>query len=389
MAKKISVGIDIGTETTRVFVLEKNNDGLHPNVLGVGYSPTLGMRFGYIVNQKQVCQSLKMAIKDAEKKCGDIRIKKAYISIDGASLMSAYSVGSTIIGKADGEITHLDISKAIQNSEENLDIANRKIIEKIPTQYRLDGKVIAVRPDGMKGIKLESRTLYITCLKQNIEDLISVLAEVDIEPIEVIPGPVANANVVLSDTQKIAGSAVLDIGSETTSLVVYENNLPISIVVFPIGGTEITKHIAIACQTEIENAEKIKQGIIQPNIPKRRIDEIVDSRLTDIFLAVENHLKKIKKDRLLAGGIVILGNSAYLPKTEELARHNLKLPAKIGPSENSIGAQYKIQDLALYKSLGLAYSYTENKIQEEDHTNKGNIKQAKSFLKQILSQLLP
>jgi predicted adenylyl cyclase CyaB len=72
-------------------------------------------------------------------------------------------------------VTHLDISKALADSEENLEILNKKIIHIIPTGYKLDGKDIHGRPEGMKGVKLEVKTLFITCLKQNIEDLITAL----------------------------------------------------------------------------------------------------------------------------------------------------------------------------------------------------------------------
>lgn len=390
MAKRISVGIDIGTHTTRVIVLEHKNGESSPSLLGIGHSNTEGVRLGYITNIKNVSSSIRHAISNAEKNCGDIKIKKAYISIGGISLLSVTSVGSAIISKADGEITHLDVNKAISNSEENLDIPNRKIIQSMPIQYKLDGKEIHGRPEGMRGIKLEVKNLYITCLKQNIEDLVTAAAEAGIEILDIIPAPIATSNAVLTEKQKIVGSALLDIGAETVSICVFENNTPVSVAVFPIGGMDITKDVALGFRIDIDEAENIKLGSLMGNFPKKKLDEIIDARLTDIFELVENHLKRIKKNGLLPAGIIITGGGSYIQKIDEYAKRDLRLPARIGPVDSSIDSKFKIKDASWYTALGLALSLKNNQVNYDDNNIlKGNIKQAREFFGSIFKQLLP
>ena len=238
MTKKITIGIDIGTSLTRVVVMEWTKENQFPNVIGVGLAETSGLRSGYINNVKQVSQSVRQAIILAEKASG-IKIRRACVAIETINLSSAISHGSTIISKADKEITHLDISKAISQAEEGLDLNNRKIIHTIPISFKLDGKEIYGRPEGLKGIKLEVKTLFVTCLKQNIEDLVSALAEIDVEVVDIIATPIASSLLLLSEKQKIAGCALLDIGAETVSLAVFEDNLLISLQIFSIGGIDI------------------------------------------------------------------------------------------------------------------------------------------------------
>lgn len=383
-------GIDIGTHSVKVIVMGFDKDKKEPVVLSTGTAPTIGMRFGYITNIDSVTESIKKAVKQAENVLG-IKIRKAYVSIGGISLSSTLSTGSVIISKADQEITNLDVLKVISNSEENLDITNKKIIHTIPIGYKLDGKDIYARPEGLKGIKLEVKTLFITCLKQNIEDLITclTLAKIDIE--EIIASPIVTANVLLGNKQKVAGCVLVDIGAETVSTAIFENNLPISVSVFPIGSMDITKDIALGLKISLEEAESIKLGsVIGADYSKKKIDEIIEARLGDIFELVENQLKRFKRNELLPAGVIITGNGSSIKNIEEIARTLLKLPTKVGPTDSTLNTKYKIRDASWYSALGLALSSSDEFGNDQSNNNmKGNMKEVKSFFKSIFSQLLP
>lgn len=383
-------GIDIGTHSTKVVVVGFDKGKQEPVVLATGVSPTMGMRFGYITNVDTVASSIKKAVKQAENILG-IRIKRAYVSIGGISLTSTFSTGSVIISKADQEITNLDVTKVISNSEENLDILNKKIIHTIPISYKLDGKDIYARPEGLRGIKLEVKTLFITCLKQNIEDLITALtlAKIDIE--EILASPIVTGNVLLGNKQKIAGCILMDIGAETVSTAVFENNLPISVSVFPIGSMDITKDIALGLKISLEEAESIKLGSVTGgNYSQKKVDEIVEARLSDIFELVGNQLKRLKRFELLPAGIIITGNGSYINNMEEIARNQLRLPVKIGPIDSSLNNKFKVRDASWYTALGLALSGTDSFSNDQLNSSiSGNIKEVKSFFKSIFSQLLP
>ncbi len=383
-------GIDIGTHTTKVVVAGFDKDKNEPMILATGTSETKGMRFGYITNTDEVTKSIKKAVKQAENTLG-IKIKKAYVSIGGISLSSNIANGSVIISKADQEITNLDVSKVISNSEENLDIINKKIIHTIPIGYKLDGKDIYVRPEGLKGIKLEVKTLFITCLKQNLDDLITSLslAKIDIE--EISASPIITGNILLNNKQRTAGCILVDIGAETVSSVVYENNLPISLNVFPIGSMDITKDIALGLKISLEEAESIKLGsVIGGDYSKKKIDEIIEARLSDMFELVGNQLKRLKRNELLPAGIIITGNGSAINNIEQIARTQLKLPSKIGPIDSTLNNKYKIRDASWYTAVGLALSPIDESADNFLNNSFGsNIKEVKSFFKSILSQLLP
>jgi len=386
----ITVGIDVGTHSTKVVVVGFDKNKNEPAILATGLSETKGMRFDYVTNVDAVAESIQKAVKQAENILG-VKIKRAHVSIGGISLSSSVSVGSVIISKADQEITNLDVAKVIANSEENLDVLNKKIIHTIPISYKLDGKDIYARPEGLRGIKLEVKTLFVTCLKQNIEDLITAfgLAKIDIE--EITASPLITGNILLNNKQKVAGCVLVDIGAETVSVAVFENNLPISVLVSPIGSMDITKDIALGLKISLEEAESVKLGsVIGGDYSKKKIDEIIEARLGDIFELVENNLKRLKRSELLPAGVILTGGGSAINKIEDVARSQLKLPAKVGPADYSLNNKFKIRDNSWYTALGLALSGSDE-YQGDQFPNRSNenIKEVKNFFKSIFSQLLP
>jgi cell division protein FtsA len=391
MAKNnTTVGIDIGTHTTRVVVVSYNKETDTSDIVATGQAATSGMRSGYITNTEHVAGSIKRAVAQAEHVLGT-KIRKAYVSIGGISLGSVVSVGSVIISKADQEVTHLDISKALADSEENLDLINKKIIHVIALGYKLDGKEIHGRPEGMHGAKLEVKTLFVTCLKQNIEDLVTAFALTGIEVLDVVASPVAESLVLLGTKQKTAGCAVVDIGAETVGLAVFENNILLSLQVFAIGSMDITKDVALGLRIALEEAESIKLGsVVGGDYPKKKIDEIIEARLGDIFELIGNHLKRIRRNELLPAGIILTGGGCQINHIEEIAKSQLKLPARVGPSDPAVSNMFKVRDQSWYVALGLALSEGDSPSQATLHSSIGdNVKQVKGFFSSLLSQLLP
>jgi len=166
MARFISAGIDIGTHNTRVVVVEAdNNSNRKFKVIGKGIAESRGLRHGYIVNLDDAVGGIQEARKEAEKAAG-VKIKKALISIGGIGVESTTTSSSTIISHANGEVTSTDVEKIIELSEKNITQTNKKIIHRFPLFFKLDNKEILGRPHGMRGMKLETRVLFVTCLDQ-------------------------------------------------------------------------------------------------------------------------------------------------------------------------------------------------------------------------------
>ena len=333
IGRDIAVGIDVGTYQVKVIVAEndpKNEKGF-PKILGSGTSESRGVRHGFVTNIKDAASSIKQAVKMAEKSTG-VPIRKAYISVGGVGVSAIISVGGVSVTKADSEITDLDVRRAIDESEKELPtsyIQNRKIIHTVPLEYRVDGKRVLGRPQGLKGLKLEARVLYITCLSHHISDLMLAFEEADIEISDVVASTMAASLVSLSKTQKIAGCVLANIGAETTSIIVFENNIPVSMEVFQIGSNDITNDLALGLKISLEDAELVKMGQGKTaEYSKRKVEEIIVARLSDIFDLIEDHLKKIDRSGLLPAGIILTGGGSGIPNIEEVSKMALRLPSK-------------------------------------------------------------
>ena len=386
--RKITVGIDVGTHTTRVVVSEHIKDVAFPVILGTGATESKGMRHGYIVNSNEIVRSIKRAVAEAEKVSG-VEIKQVVASLGGISLKSEVGTGSAVISKADSEVTALDVDKAVKESEQSLTLLNRRVIFSNLLSCKLDGKEVLGRPEGMKGIKLETKVLYVTALDQHVDDLEAVLLEAGLEVLDIIPAPIAACAIALTERQKTVGVALVNIGAETVSLGVYENGVLIGLHVFSIGSTDITNDIALGLKIPLEEAESIKIGTTIGTYSKKKLDEIIEARLGDIFELVEDYLKKIKRSELLPAGIIMTGGGVGLPVIEEMAKSVLKLPIKIGSGEMVTVAKGKLRDSSWFVSYGLTVLARRYGSNENPGSFGGFVKNAKGGLQTFLKQFLP
>lgn len=335
MKRDIAVGIDIGTHHIKVVVAEPSKKpGNLPRILGVGSAPSKGLRNGYIIHQTDAVRSIRKAIREAQKSSG-IQISRVFLSIGGIGLSSYSSTGSVMISRADSEITDLDIEKVIDESQAQIPTSismNRKVIHTIPVAYKTDGNTVLGDPVGTKAVNLEVETLFVMCLEHHLSELIQAVEDAGVEIIDVMASPLAASLVSLSKSEKIAGCVLVNIGSETVSMVVYENDIPISLEVLPIGSNDITNDIALGLKISLEEAEKVKREIgsgRNPDHPKKKLEEIVSARLSDIFELIEAHLKKIGKSGLLPAGIIMTGGGSGVTTIEDLAKANLNLPSRV------------------------------------------------------------
>jgi cell division protein FtsA len=367
MARKISVGIGIGTYHIKVVVTEdiKTENGEYQHhIIGTGFAESRGLRHGYIININDTVRCIKHALMQAERSSG-IKIKKAYIAVGGIGLSSIVGKGSVPVGRADSEVTDLDTKNVIAAAENDLPksiLNNKKILNAIPIGYKLDNEIVMGRPVGMHGVKLEGKVLFVICLEQHLNDLISAVEKSGIEVADVVASPLAASVVNLSKTQKIAGCILVNIGAETVTLVVYENNVPISLEVFPIGSADITNDIALGFRIPIDEAESIKLGTNSGNKQeKKKLDDIISNKLSDIFNLVEAHLKKIGRSNLLPAGIVLTGGGSLIDAVEGLAKASLKLPSKIASVNfNSNSKNSPLKDPSWSVAYGLSILGLEN-----------------------------
>lgn len=389
MADRIITGIDVGTYQVKVAIVRVSkgkSERALPQIIGTGYAESRGLRNGYIINETDVVRSVRSAVAQAEKAAG-VEVKKAYVGMGGIGIDEITSRGEVITSRADSEITQVDLEKAMQDSEERImeHIPNRKILHAIPLSHKVDNELVLGKPHGMKGTKLEVEALFITTFEQHLNDLINAIESIGITVEDIMASPLAASFVMLTKAQKRAGCVLANIGAETVSIVVFENSTPISIKVFPIGSNDITNDIALGLKIPLEEAEKIKRGgMSSANYSKRKLDEIIAARLTDIFELIDVHLKKIKRDGLLPAGIIITGGGSGVATVQDLAKASLKLPSRIATLDP--GQNGKIRDASWAVAYGLCMWGA------SDSGEEGGISIAKHTKNTIigwLSQFLP
>jgi cell division protein FtsA len=389
MADHIITGIDVGTYHVKVAIARvprgKGERAL-PEIIGTGFAESRGLKSGYIMQESDVARSIKSAIVQAEKSAGVI-VKRAHIAIGSIGLEETYSRGEIIPTRADSEVMNSDLDKVMQDSEERIidHIPNRRILHSIPLRYLIDGQEVLGRPQGMHGTKLEVDSLFITTYEQHVNDLIATIEGIGVYVEDVIASPLAASFVMLSKTQKRAGCVLANIGAETTSVVVFEDSTPISLKIFPMGSNDITNDIALGLKVPLEEAEKIKRGgMTSATFSKKRLDEIINGRLSTIFTLIDTQLKKIKRDGLLPAGIILTGGGSNIHGITDVAKTVLSLPARTATLE--IGKNTKVKDASWAVAYGLCMWGASD---TEESTAIGAVKQTKHSIITWLQQFLP
>ncbi len=329
MGRTIVTGLDVGTASVRVAVCEVIKGARHPKVLALVKTESRGLRRGYVINQEEASQSIRTALAEAERQ-SQTRIKKVFLGLGGVTLESRISDGQVVVSRADAEITDNDINRAIELAESSLtDMANNRVIHTIPISFKLDGKRIPGRPEGMHGTKLEARVLFIVCLDQHLNNLVRSVEMAKVSVNDIVAAPIAAALTSLNTQQKTVGCVLANIGSQTTSLAVFEDGIPVSLQILPIGSMDITNDIALGLRVPLDEAERLKISGDQMFTYRKKLDEIIEARLSDMFDLIEGHLKKIGRSGLLPAGIIITGGGGNIENIAGLAKDELRLPARV------------------------------------------------------------
>lgn len=357
MSRRIATGIDIGTYQVKMVVVEELTDkrgSRQVRIIGTGLSESKGLRHGYIVNKEEVTASIREAKRQAES-VARTPIKAGFLAVGGISLDESRASGFAIISRADQEITSLDIEKAGKAAREAAapGFLNRHVLHSIPLEYRIDGAKVLGDPLGMKGVRLEVDYLFITCLAQHEEALAGAIEDADIEIIDQMASPLAGSYVLLEGDQKMKGCVLANIGAETVSIVVYDEGIPVSVKVFPMGSSHITDDIALGLRISLDEAERVKMGKLTGAMyPRKKVDDFITGRLSMMFALIDKHLKSLGRRGPLPAGIIISGGGSGVGTISDIAKGSLKLPARL--AELRISPDTKIRDATWAVAYGLA-----------------------------------
>jgi cell division protein FtsA len=409
---RIVASLDIGSSKIRtvVGILEDGNPVL--NIIGVGISPSTGLRKGAVIDVEETINNISSALEDAERMAGE-PICHVFLGIGGSRIESINSRGVIAVAKSENEISEEDVDRVLEAAQAVTIPSNRRILRIIPKTFTVDDQKGIKYPVGMTGIRLEVETHIVTGFEPNIKNLEKCVLQSGVDLDDVIPSCLAPSEAVLSKRQKELGVVVVDIGCGSTSVCVFEDGATIHTAVIPVGGENVTNDVAIGLRTSIDTAEKIKieYGTTIPEdineretidlsllskvdthlVSKKQVAEIILARYHEILILVKDELAKINRDGMLPAGVILTGAGSKLPGVIDLARETLNLPSQIGFPQNYDGVVDKIDDPAYATAIGLLI--WGSRFEYRQHSGLGfknmNLKKSFSGMKNWIRKLVP
>ncbi|HEX7265380.1 MAG TPA: cell division protein FtsA [Candidatus Dormibacteraeota bacterium] len=372
--RKRAVGLDLGTSRVAVVIAECDESNGPVSIIGVGESPSDGLRKGVVVNLDKTIASIQAATVAAERMAGQ-RVESAVVSLGGTHLWSQNSTGVVAVASGDREIGEDDVQRVVEASRAVSVASDRQVIHVIPRAYTVDGQEGVRDAIGMMGHRLEVETNIITGAQTAVQNVIKCVhgAGFDIE--DVVCSGLAGGEGVLTTQELDLGVCIVDIGAGTTSVVVYNDGAARHLAVLPVGGNHVTSDIAIGLRTTLDEAESLKlnYGHTLPEVidhgekvdvrqvggdrinalPRRFLAEIIGPRMTEIFQMAREEVRKSGFDGLLPAGVVVTGGGARLMGTTDAAQLVFNTSVRLGQPTGVTGLADRAQGPSFSVSVGL------------------------------------
>ena len=379
------VGLDIGTTKVCVIVGKKSDDG-NIKIIGIGQTPSKGLRKGIVINIDEAVMSIKRAVAYAERMSG-VKIDTVYTGIAGGHIRSYNSSGVVAIKSL--EVAESDIRRVIDAAKAVAIPPDREIIHIIPQEFIVDDQAGIKDPRGMSGTRLEVRVHIVTGSVTSVQNIVKCCQKSGLSVKNIVLQPIASSQAAVLNEEKDLGVGLIDIGGGTTDVAVFVANAIKHTSVISIGGDHITNDLAIGLRTPFKEAEDIKKkygcsltDLVEDDdmvtipgvgdrksreIPKKMLSEIIEPRMEEIFSIVKDNLDKVNLLPMLASGIVLTGGSALMPGASELAESVFNLPVRVGKPINVTGLKDAVDNPMYATGVGLViYGFLSS---EEDNMN--------------------
>jgi cell division protein FtsA len=372
--RKKTVGLDLGTSRVAVVIGESDDPAGPVNVIGVGESPSEGLRKGVVVNLDKTIASIQAAAVAAERMAGQ-RIETVVVSLAGTHLWSQNSSGVVAVARPDREIGEEDVQRVVEASRAVSIASDRQVIHVIPRAYTVDGQEGVRDAVGMTGQRLEVETNIVTGAQTAVQNVIKCVhgAGFDIE--DVVCSGLAAGEGVLTPQEVDLGVCLVEIGAGNTAVVVYNEGSARHLAVLPVGGNHVTSDIAIGLRTTLDEAEtlKLNYGHTLPEVidhgekvevrqvggdriqalPRRFLAEIIGPRMQEIFQMAREEVRKSGFDGLLPAGVVVTGGGARLMGTTDAAQAVFDTGVRLGQPIGLVGLADRAQGPSFAVAAGL------------------------------------
>ena len=368
----ISIGLDIGT-TKIVAMIGQTNEYNKMKILGVGKSISLGVHRGVVNNITQTIQSIQQAVSEAEELSG-IKVDGVTVGIAGQHIRSLQHSDYITRNNSEQVIDETDIEKLINQVHKLVMLPGEEIIHVLPQEFKVDGQAEIKEPIGMYGGRLEANFHVVVGQVSSIRNIGRCIKSAGLDLDGITLEPLASANAVLSNEEKEAGVALIDIGGGTTDLAIFKDGIIRHTAVIPFGGNVITEDIKEGCSIIEKQAEllKVKFGSAWPGenkeneivsipglrgrdpkeISLKNLSKIIHARTVEIieqvYLEIKNYGHEEQKKKLIAG-IVLTGGGSQLKHLKQLVEYVTGMDTRVGyPNEHLAGDTDKNVTSPLY-----------------------------------------
>ncbi|MBQ77923.1 MAG: cell division protein FtsA [Cellvibrionales bacterium] len=348
-ARKIIVGLDIGTSKVVAIVGEENEEG-EIEIIGLGTNPSKGLKKGVVVNIESTVQSIQRAVEQAELMAG-CQVYSVYAGIAGSHIRSLNSHG--IVAIREREVMPVDVDGVIDAARAVAIPADQKILHVLPQDYLIDTQEGVKEPLGMSGVRLEAKVHLVTCAVNAAQNIEKCIERCGLHVENIILEQLASSYSVLTDDERELGVCLIDIGGGTTDIAVFTAGAIRHTANIPIAGDQVTNDIAMALRTPTQYAEDIKiryacaltqfvadldETIKVPSVGDRpprdlsrqSLAEIVEQRYVELLGLVQAELRRSGYEDLIAAGIVLTGGSSKMKGMVELTEEIFHVPVRLG-----------------------------------------------------------
>ena len=341
--------VDIGSSKVVTVVARVGSEG-ELKVLGTGIAPSQGMQKGCIDNIEEVKEAVRTSIAEAQRYVGKGYNPGAYVVVSGGHIYSS-NVKDVMEHPTDlGSITSNDMHQFIQSSFPTLG-EGQEILHIIPIGYAVDGLSGVRNPIGLHAnqVELEAHVAIgdAIILKNTVNAVESNRMPVN----SLVLQSLASAEATLTADERELGVLLIDIGSGTTDVTVFQHGSPWFSTVLPVGGSQLTRDLAVAERIPFHVAEdaKVKRGNVMPElvdpdeelilsggqgqaqklVKRRRLCEPLNARMYEILQMVVQRMSQAGMNRLPDGGVVYTGGSADMAGLQEFTESVLGEPVRI------------------------------------------------------------
>jgi cell division protein FtsA len=355
-------GLDIGTTKVSAIIAELNGSP-EPTIVGVGTSPSEGMRKGVVVNLEKTVNAIRQAVEEAEN-MADVTIQEVYAGIAGDHVRSINGRGVVAVSGPGNEITHQDIHRVIDAAKAVALPMDREILHVLPQEFIVDDQSGIKDPVGMSGVRLEAEVHIVTGAITSAQNIQRSISRAGMQALDLVLEPLASSYAVLGEDEKELGVIVMDLGGGTTDIAMFYEGCIRHTAVVPLGGKNVTNDLAIGLRTPVDQAEAIKiangcavhfegdrditvevpgVGERSPRkISKALLIDIIQPRIEEILSLAKREVKKSNLMSLMAAGVVLTGGGSMLKGTVELAEDIFEMPVK-----SAVPGRFKgLRDLA-------------------------------------------